>query len=423
MIRILPAEVANRIAAGEVVERPAAVVRELIDNALDAQASRIRVEIENGGLQRIRVTDDGVGMNRQDAELCTRRHATSKIETPEDLDSITTKGFRGEALASIAAVSGFDLVTRRAEDADGICVLSDGSDEVTIEEVGAPVGTRVTVGNLFERVPARRKFLKKPATELQHIQNAATWAAAAHETVHFTLEHNGRVLLELPPAPDRLQRIKQMIGGSIVDELVPISLELPSVCLSGFISRPATTRNNGQQIHIFVNDRFIRDRLVHRALMDGYRNMLPPRRYPIVFLFLDMDPRQVDVNVHPTKQEVRFAHESAIFSAVHSAVRNAWETPQKAESSSATNRADDPGEPPPPPETTDRTDPPVRDDFRGEQAPKQRPPVDGRSTAAILLDRAAPPEPHWRGPQPDAWHDGKRNETIPPPPPPGAAGH
>ena len=398
MIRILPPEVANRIAAGEVVERPASVVRELIDNAIDAGARRIQVDVSAGGTERVRVTDDGCGMNREDALLCTRRHATSKIESADDLERITTMGFRGEALASIASVSEFELVTRRPECKSGYRVTSRGGDDAEIEEVGAPAGTRVTIAQLFDRVPARKKFLKRSSTELQHIINTVTWAALAHESIHFSLNHNDRRVFEYSAAPDRLHRIRQVIGNDVVESLVPVSLEIPAVRISGFISRPAMTRPNGQQVQFFVNDRFVRDRLIHRALMDGYRNMLPPRRYPVVFLFLELDPHQVDVNVHPTKQEVRFQNESSIFSAVHSAVRGAWESTSDG---GAVDECTPPLEETPPdseprPQSVPHPSPPAaRHSTRG---------ADGLQTAGALLGKPEPPRPFRPGP--DRWNDG-----------------
>ena len=411
MIHILSPEVANRIAAGEVVERPASVVRELIDNAIDAGAKRIQVEVVGGGTERIRVTDDGSGMNRDDALLCTRRHATSKISRAEDLEQITTKGFRGEALASIAAVSEFELVTRRPEDASGYRIVSEGGDEASVEEVGSPAGTRVTISHLFGKVPARKKFLKRPATELQHIINIVTWSAFAHEDIHFALSHNERRIFEFPAAPDRLHRIRQTAGNDVVESLVPVSLESPAVCISGFISRPALTRPNGQQVLFFVNDRFVRDRLIHRALMDGYRNMLPPRRYPIAYLFLDLSTQLVDVNVHPTKQEVRFQDERAVFSAVHAAIRNAWED-SSVELDSADSRSPSDGAPETPglaPQAPPPGSPPAsRHSTRG---------ADGVQTAGALLGTTQRPRPFLDGV--DRWHDGTSSQhaqsAAPPP--------
>ncbi len=328
-IRVLPPEVANQIAAGEVVERPASVIRELLDNAIDAGATRISVEVENGGLNSLRVTDNGCGMSPEDALLCTQRHATSKILRSEDLENITTKGFRGEALASIAAVSRFRLITRREEDPEAVQVQIDGGTSPETGPAAGPPGTTVLVSDLFYNLPARKKFLKRPTTEMEHVCSAVTWLALAHEKVHFTLVHNGRSVMELPAVASRAERIMNIYGRGIMGDLLPISLDTPALSVSGFISRPTVTRNSAQHIFTFVNDRYIRNRTIQRALMDGYRHILPTGRYPLVFLYLDLDPRTIDINVHPTKQEVKFARENEVFTAVYGAVRQAWE--QRAE--------------------------------------------------------------------------------------------
>lgn len=326
MIHILPPEIANRIAAGEVVERPASVVRELIDNAIDAGARRIDVEIEQGGLQSIRVIDDGCGMTPEDAALCSKRHATSKIRTAEDLNAITTMGFRGEALAAISSVARFELKTRTPDSEWGIQILIEGGQEKAPERVGTSVGTTVTIRDLFYNTPARRKFLKKPATEMNHVLSTVSWNALAHENIHFTFSHNGRRSLDLPAVTSRAERIQQLFGKQVLDELIPVGLDTPVLSLSGFISRPTLTRNGAQHIFFFVNDRYIRDRLLHRALMNGYRNLIHAGRFPVVFLYLEINPAEIDINVHPTKQEIKFSREDAVFSATYGAIRQAWET-------------------------------------------------------------------------------------------------
>ncbi|MEW6236890.1 MAG: DNA mismatch repair endonuclease MutL [Candidatus Omnitrophota bacterium] len=330
MIQILPPEVANRIAAGEVVERPASVARELIDNAVDAGAKRIDVEVEDGGLRLIRVTDNGCGMSPDDAALCVKRHATSKIRTSDDLASIHTKGFRGEALAAIASVSRFEIKTRRAEDELGSLAQVEGGVERPIKPTGAAAGTSVTVRDLFYNTPARRKFLKKPLTEQGHVLAAITWNALAHENIHFTYAQNGRRTLDLPAAGNRPERIKQLFGKDILENLIPVSLDSPVISVSGLISRPTLTRNGAQHIFFFVNDRYIKDRLLHRAMMNGYRNLLPAGRFPAAFLYFEIDPREIDVNVHPTKQEIKFSREDAVFSAVYGAIRQAWDVREEA---------------------------------------------------------------------------------------------
>lgn len=336
MIQILPPEVANRIAAGEVVERPASVVRELIDNAIDAGANRVDVEVEEGGLKQIRVTDNGSGMSSDDAALCVKRHATSKIRDSDDLAAIYSRGFRGEALAAIASVSHFELTTRREEDELGVSISVEGGKENPLKPIGAAVGTVVTIKNLFYNTPARKKFLKKPATEQGHVLSTITWNALAHERVHFTFTHNGRTTLDIPAVSNRPERIKQIFGPDIIENLIPVNLDSPVLSISGLISKPTLTRNGAQHIHFFVNDRFIKDRLLHRATMNGYRNLLPTGRYPVVFLFLDIDPSEIDINVHPTKQEIKFSREDAVFSATYGAIRQAWDSREDAKKETQT---------------------------------------------------------------------------------------
>lgn len=326
MIHILSPEVANRIAAGEVVERPASVVRELIDNAVDAGATRIDIEVEDGGIALLRVADNGGGMSRQDAVLSVKRHATSKIQSSDDLAHITTKGFRGEALAAISSVAHFEIRTRRPGDEFGTLVQIEGGKELAPREVGTPAGTVVTIRDLFYNVPARRKFLKKPPTELSQILSTITWNALAQERVHFTFTNNGRRSLDYPQVGNRPERIQQIFGKEILADLIPVQHDTPMVSITGFISRPTLTRNNAQNIFFFVNDRFIKDRLLHTAMMNGYRSLIPHGRYPVVFLFYEIDPAEIDINVHPTKQEIKFSREDAIFGATYRAIRQAWDT-------------------------------------------------------------------------------------------------
>ncbi|MBI1388291.1 MAG: DNA mismatch repair endonuclease MutL [bacterium] len=329
-IQILPPELANRIAAGEVVERPASVVRELIDNAIDAGATRVDVEVRDGGLKLIRVADNGCGMAPEDVRLCVKRHATSKIRTPHDLDAIATKGFRGEALAAIASVSRFEVVSRRADDDLAARMTVEGGLEQEPGMTGAPVGTTVTVADLFFNTPARRKFLKKPATELGHLIAQVNYHALAHENIHFTFTNNQSRSIDLPAAPNRPARIQQIFNADILDELIPVQFDSPILSISGLVSRPTLNRNGAQHLFFFVNDRFIKDRLLHRAVMNGYRNLIPHGRYPVVFLFLEIPPDEIDVNVHPTKQEIKFSREDAVFSAVYGAIRQAWDKREEA---------------------------------------------------------------------------------------------
>ncbi len=335
MIKILPPEIANRIAAGEVVERPASVIRELIDNAIDAGATRIDIEIENGGLNSMRVTDNGCGMSREDAQMCIKRHATSKIHTVEDLDAITTRGFRGEALAAISSVSKLEIVTRPPDEEFAAKIVVEGGKEFPPTETGAPAGTTIKITDLFYNTPARRKFLKKPATEMGHVLSTINWFALAHEAVHFTFAHNGRRSLDMPPVDNLPERIKQVFSKEMLDDMIPVSLDTPVVSISGLISRPTLTRNGSQHIYFFINNRYIKDRLLHRAVMNGYRNLLPTGRFPVVFLFLEVNPHDIDINVHPTKQEIKFYREDAIFSAMYGAIRQAWDTREEAKAETA----------------------------------------------------------------------------------------
>ncbi|MFH1739362.1 MAG: DNA mismatch repair endonuclease MutL, partial [bacterium] len=379
-IHVLPPEVANKIAAGEVVERPSSVIRELLDNAIDAGASRIEVEVADGGLTSMRVTDNGCGMSLEDAKLCTLRHATSKIQSAEDLENIVTKGFRGEALASIAAVSKVRLITRRPEDSEATLVqISGGLTEETGPAAG-PVGTTIDVSDLFFNTPARKKFLKRPTTEMGHICSTMTWLALAHEQIHFTLINNKRTAMELAGVADRAERIMSLYGRDIVNELLPLSLDTAALSISGFISKPSTTRNGSQHIFTFVNDRFIRNRTIQRALMDGYRNILPAKRYPIVFLYIELDPRSIDINVHPTKQEVKFAREDAVFSAVYGAIRQTWEQGAQV------HAMHEPSERPEPVETSAGSAAPPEDSIKTAKEPATPKP-----TRASHIERQIPP--------------------------------
>jgi DNA mismatch repair protein MutL len=346
-IHVLSENVANKIAAGEVVERPASVVKELLENALDAGARRIRVNIEAGGKKLMQVIDDGCGMVRDDAMLAFERHATSKIRNADDLLHIATLGFRGEALPSIASVSRMRLETHAAEDAPGTIVEIAGGKILTVEEAGLPLGTCITVRDLFYNIPARRKFLKAESTELSHIASLVTHYALAHPEMHWELHSATNAMLVAPPVSDHSHRIYQIFGREIRDQLIPLSALLPlertglpqpppwrkseveeteepvkgEVKLHGFVSRPEIQKLNRNSIFIFVNGRLIRDRLVQHALAEAYRNIIPPTVYPVVLLFLEMPPSEVDVNVHPSKTEVRFRQSSLLHDFIRDSVR------------------------------------------------------------------------------------------------------
>src|ERR1700757_4088800 len=340
-IHVLSETVANQIAAGEVVERPASVVKEMLENSLDAGATRIKISVEAGGKKLIQITDNGCGMVRDDAMLAFERHATSKIKNAEDLLSVATLGFRGEALPSIASVSRLRLETRAAEEPAGTVIEINGGKIARVEEAGLPQGTSITVRDLFFNTPARKKFLKAESTELSHIASLVTHYALAHPDKHFELHSATNAILVAPPVADRGQRVYQVFGKEVLDQLIPVAALQPleriglpqpppwrreerdeeegsassepgELRLHGFVSKPEIQKLNRNSIYIFVNGRLIRDRLVQHALTDAYRNIIPPTVYPVVLLFLEMPSTEVDVNVHPSKVEVRFRQQSVL---------------------------------------------------------------------------------------------------------------
>lgn len=340
-IRILPEAVANKIAAGEVVERPASVVKELLENALDAGATSVRIETEVGGKRMIRVIDDGHGMTHDDALLAFERHATSKLRTAEDLLSIATLGFRGEALPSIAAVSRLLLETRDANEAEGTRVEFAGGKLVGVKPAGLPAGTTVSVADLFYCVPARRKFLKSDTTELGHIASLVTHYALANPGKQFTLTTPTQEIINCPPAEKLADRVYQLFGRQALEELVEIPStaapfraaitepemepgeEAATLTVTGFTSRPQVQRLNRNGIYVFVNRRLVRDRLILHAIHEAYRNILPPNAFPATLLFLEMPYDEVDVNVHPAKIEVRFRHSQFVHDFTRDAIRQA----------------------------------------------------------------------------------------------------
>jgi DNA mismatch repair protein MutL len=348
-IRVLPDQVANKIAAGEVVERPASVVKELLENALDAGSAEVRVEVENGGRRLIRVSDDGCGMLRDDALLAFERHATSKLRDVKDLLSISTLGFRGEALPSIASVSRLLLETRSPDETTGTRVEIAGGKMLHCDEVAQARGTAVTVRDLFFNVPARKKFLRSDQTELAHIASLVTHYSLAHPEKTFRLLSGAGELLAVTPVGTLRERVFQVFGGQTLEELVDLGtrehrLELPppyvppseaiaefrrepeepsskTFRLTGFVSRPQVQKGNRNSIFIFVNRRLIRDRLLLHSISSAYYNLMPPAAYPFALLFLECDCEEVDVNVHPSKTEVRFRHQSFVHDFVRDAIR------------------------------------------------------------------------------------------------------
>ncbi|MGD1105590.1 MAG: DNA mismatch repair endonuclease MutL [Terracidiphilus sp.] len=346
-IRILPDQVANQIAAGEVVDRPASVVKELLENSLDAGATRIRVEVEGGGRKLIRVSDDGQGMNRDDALLAFERHATSKLRTADDLLSIATLGFRGEALPSIASVARVTLETATGDAAAGTHIEVAGGKIHRVEDAALPRGTTIAVGDLFFNTPARRKFLRAESTELSHITALVTHYALAHPDKQFDLVSASHTILTAPPVARTAERIYQVFGKETLSQLLPVAAEAPferaglpepppwkkdpdqparipgSMRLTGFYSKPELQKLNRNSIYIFINKRLIRDRLLLHAITEAYRNVIPPTSFPVVLLFLEMPPEEVDVNVHPAKTEVRFRQQSHVHDFVRDSLRTA----------------------------------------------------------------------------------------------------
>jgi DNA mismatch repair protein MutL len=323
LIRVLTEELANRIAAGEVVERPASVVKELVENALDAEAPRLDGAIRGGGIRWISVTDDGVGLSSEDAELAFRRHATSKIRGVEDLARVETLGFRGEALPSIASVARVRMQTRRRGDREGVEVIGEGEGIQEVRPVGCPEGTRIEVAELFARVPARRKFLKTEITEAAHVLRWLERIALVRPDVHFTLERDDRSILQLPPARDPRERVIAALPPSYGDRLLPVGGEDGHARVTGYASPTDVTRGSTGDMYLYVNARPVRDRLLLQAVRAAYRDALPPGRHPMVVLFLQVDPDEVDVNVHPAKWEVRFRNPGAIHALVRGSVARA----------------------------------------------------------------------------------------------------
>jgi DNA mismatch repair protein MutL len=379
-IHVLSERVANQIAAGEVVERPASVVKELLENALDAGSTRIRIQVEAGGKKLIQITDNGCGMVRDDAMLAFERHATSKIKDTDDLLSISTLGFRGEALPSIASVARLHLETRAEEEAAGTVLEINGGKIIRVEEAGLPLGTSITIRDLFFNTPARKKFLRSESTELSHIASLVTHYALAHPEKHFELHSATNALLVAPPVAGHRERVYQVFGRETLDQLIPLAAMQPleriglpqpppwrraadtcgagaparetlsststnggpraqlegdtrtgvsashdfgEVRLHGFVSKPEIQKLNRNSIFIFVNGRLIRDRLIQHGVIEAYRNILPPTVYPVVLLFIEMPTAEVDVNVHPSKTEVRFRQQTVIHDFVRESVRAA----------------------------------------------------------------------------------------------------
>jgi len=321
-IAILSQHLVNKIAAGEVVERPGSVVKELMENSLDAGAGRITVDIEDGGKKLIRVCDDGCGMDADDIKLAVHPHATSKIVSDNDLAAINTMGFRGEALASIASVSQLEIVSRTADAIEGWCLRSDGGQIIAPVPTAASVGTAITIRNLFFNTPARRKFLRTTQTELGHITEQFIRIAMGHNHLGLTLNHNGKEIYSLPASQSIRQRVGVLFSAELAGELIPIQRNDRQIEVSGLIGPPQQSRANAQWQYVFLNGRYIRDRFISHAIREAYRSMMEISRQPVVFLFINMPPDMVDVNVHPAKMEVRFADSNVVHSQILAAIRD-----------------------------------------------------------------------------------------------------
>jgi DNA mismatch repair protein MutL len=325
-IRVLSEKVISQIAAGEVVERPASVIRELLDNSIDAESNRISIRIENGGKGLIKVTDNGVGMTRDDLLLCLERHATSKIRTLSDLPSITTLGFRGEALPSIAAVSRTEITSRPGDELIGNKLKISGGKLNSIDETGSPSGTDVEVRDLFFNVPARRKFLRTVKTETDHIIDTLTRITLPYNRIHVKLEQAGKTILNLPGTENPLNRLSALFGRDVASSMTEGFMEKGEMTVRTYLASPEQSRNRGDRIFIYVNGRNIRDRLITRAVMEGYGQRLMKGRYPQLVLYIEIDPAFVDVNVHPTKQEIRFHHGHLVFQTIMNTIAGSFGT-------------------------------------------------------------------------------------------------
>jgi DNA mismatch repair protein MutL len=390
-IRVLDPRVAQQVAAGEVVDRPASVVKELVENALDAGASRVEVELDDGGTSRILVRDDGSGMSQRDASLSVQRHATSKIRSVKDIESVSTLGFRGEALPSIASVSSFSLTTSTGE-GSGTRIVVEGGADAEVSPASHPKGTTVVVDRLFYNVPARRAFLKGSRAERAAITEVMTHLAIAHPDVAFRLTEKGRDYLSLPAAGDLLERLAQIQGVARARAMRKVEYESGAFGISGYAALPSLTESSRAHQTISVNGRFVKAENLHRGLDDAYRATVPSGRYPPVALEIDVDPRRVDVNVHPTKQIVRFSEERAARDAVAAAVRTAiqWRPPAPITTPRSTERAF----------TQDRLSPrPPPWDRAAESRPVYpAPPEGGLQEVRERLSEASRPLAEGRGP-------------------------
>ena len=320
IIQLLPDSVANQIAAGEVVQRPASAVKELLENSIDAGASKVQLIVKEAGKSLLQVTDDGCGMTVTDARMCFERHATSKIKKATDLFAIRTMGFRGEAMASIAAIAQVELKTRRHEDEVGTLVCIEGSEVVKQEPVSAQPGTTICVKNLFYNIPARRNFLKANSVETRHIIDEFQRVALAHPEIFFTFHSDGNEIFHLPKATLK-QRIVHLFGNSYNQKLVPVEEETTIISLKGFVGKPEFSKKTRGEQFFFVNKRFIKDPYLNHAILTAFEDLLPEDSYPLYVLFIEIDPANIDINVHPTKTEIKYQDEKSIYAIIRSAVK------------------------------------------------------------------------------------------------------
>ncbi|WP_396166697.1 DNA mismatch repair endonuclease MutL [Flavobacterium sp.] len=321
IIQLLPDHVANQIAAGEVVQRPASVVKELLENAVDAKATDIKLIIKDAGKALVQVIDNGLGMSVTDARLCFERHATSKIRQAEDLFSLHTKGFRGEALASIAAIAHVEMKTKQDQEELGNHIIIEGSKFVSQEPAVLPKGTSFAVKNLFYNIPARRNFLKSETVEFRHVVDEFQRVALAHPNIYFTMYHNGSEMFNLPNSNFR-QRIVTIFSGKTNEKLVPVQEETEIVTIQGFVGKPEFAKKNKSEQFFFVNDRYIKSGYLHHAVMNAYDGLLPNGAQPSYFIYLNVPPNTIDINIHPTKTEIKFDDEQALYAILRSAIKH-----------------------------------------------------------------------------------------------------
>ena len=321
IIQLLPDHVANQIAAGEVVQRPASVVKELLENAVDAKSTDIKLIVKEAGKTLVQVIDNGLGMNTTDARLCFERHATSKIRKAEDLFDLHTKGFRGEALASIAAIAHVEMKTKQDQEELGTHIIIEGSKLVTQDVAVLPKGTSFAVKNLFFNIPARRNFLKSETVEFRHVMDEFQRVAMAHPSISFTLIHNGSELYNLPSSNYR-QRIVNIFGGKTNEKLVPVSEETELINITGFVGKPEFAKKSRGEQFFFVNDRYIKSAYLHHAIMSAYEGLLKEGNQPSYFLYLQVPPHTIDINIHPTKTEIKFDDEHSLYAILRSAVKH-----------------------------------------------------------------------------------------------------